>query len=561
MVWIIISLVLLALSLSLGFRALAANPYLLDWKQKLVRIVASLAAGFGLFLLVGSFLFVSSAPPPSPARPAAPAPPAAPLVWHEDLAAARKLAAEQLRPLLVDAWAAWCKPCKKLFDNVLSHDSLRPRLSRFVLAKIDTEDERNAAFVKERDLGEDLPWIGFFAPDGRFAPDLALSGEKGAAPFSSPPAFAKALDKALAALEPPPSGWLTSLDEGLAASASSGRPLLVDAWAVWCTACVEFRHSTLEDPKVEAVLAGWVRVALDMDAPANEPVWERLAIKGLPYIARFPAGETTPAWVLHDTVPTDAFLARLASDSAGESQDIAAWLAGKGLLLTVLLVFLAGILASLTPCAYPSYILMMGFFAGERGDQSSRPPLRTSILAAAAIVLGMVASYSAAGLAAALGGGAVGRLMSNPFVMGAIALLFLFMGASSLSVLPPMEFAALKGRLQSRQKRNLLWAFIFGLVMGLVVAPCVGPVLIAIITYIATTGSATIGTLLMAAFALGMGVLLFALALFSHTLKSRVRMGPWSEAISVLFGILFFAVAFYYLKGVLPYERLFALVG
>ena len=240
-----------------------------------------------------------------------------------------------------------------------------------------------------------------------------------------------------------------------------------------------------------------------------------------------------------------------------EQDDIASWLKKKGLAFTLLLVFLAGILASLTPCAYPSYLLIFGFFSGS-GEEDKTGPMARALMAAA-IVLGMGASYSAAGLIAAFGGGAVGRVMTNPYVMGGIAVLFILMGASSLSVLPQMEFQGVKSALHSKGKSNLLWAFVFGLVMGLIVAPCVGPILIGILTYIAAEGDKLLGVLLMSTFALGMGVLFFILAFFSQTVRSRLKMGAWSELITVLFSVIFFAAAFYYLKGVIPYEGLFAL--
>jgi len=126
-------------------------------------------------------------------------------------------------------------------------------------------------------------------------------------------------------------------------------------------------------------------------------------------------------------------------------------------------------------------------------------------------------------------------------------------------VLPPMEFAGLKGMLQSKQKSNYLWALVFGLVMGLIVAPCVGPILIGILAYIASSGDMVLGTSLMATFALGMGTLFFAMALFSQTIKSKVKFGAWNETITLIFGILFLVAALYYLKGVLPYQKLFDL--
>lgn len=560
---ILVSLVLLALSVGAGYKLLMAHAFMLNRWQKALRFVVGFAAGLALFMLVGAFFYVPATAPAAPAKTesvpqAKAAAEPVKLVWHTSFEEALKVAKEAEKPILVDCWASWCKPCKKLYDNILTANELNSRMSRFVLVKIDTMDEANEGFVEQYEVGDNLPWIGFFDAQGNFLKDQVLFGDDAAKPFSSIADFGAVLDKVAPGESDggPAPGWLTDLKEGFRLSKEQNRPLLVDGWAVWCTSCIELKEKTFKDPKVTGILEDWVKVEVDMDLEENQWIWDEYGIRGLPWVVRFEAGETKePTWMLAGFEPADRFAERLESDSV-EDESVAGWLASKGLFLTLLLVFLAGIAASLTPCAYPSYLLIFGFFSGNDEEKRS---IWSGVIIAAVIVLGMAISYSAAGIAAALGGGAVGRIMNNPYVMGAIALLFIGIGASSLGVLPQMEFSGIKNALHSKQKSNLLWALIFGLVMGLVVAPCVGPILIGVLTYIAAEGDLLLGVLLMSTFAAGMGVLFFAMAIFSQAIRTKVRMGRWNEFITVFFGIVFFAAALYYLKGVIPYEKLFAI--
>ncbi len=561
---ILVALALLALSVGGGYKLLMAHSFMLNRWQKLLRFISGFVAGIALFMLVGAFFYLPSEAPAvettdqkaPEARPDAPKE-LVKLVWHTSFEEALRIAKAEDKPLLVDCWASWCKPCKKLFSDILSAEELNGAMARFVLVKLDTMDEVNESFVEKYEVGDNLPWIGFFKADGTFLKEQALFGEDAAEPFASKSSFGAILNKIAPGeqdTEAAP-GWLTDIKEGFRLSKEQDKPLLVDGWAVWCTSCLELKSKTFKDPKVVAILDEWIKVEIDMDAEENQWVWDEYGIRGLPWVVRFEPGETEkPTWMLAGFEPANTFAARLESDSVAD-ESVAGWLASKGLFLTLLLVFLAGIAASLTPCAYPSYLLIFGFFSGGGDEKKS---IWSGVLIAAIIVLGMAFSYSIAGVAAALGGGAVGRIMNNPYVMGAIALLFIGIGASSLGVLPQMEFTGIKQALHSKQKSNLIWAFIFGLVMGLVVAPCVGPILIGVLTYIAAAGDIGLGILMMSTFAAGMGVLFFAMAIFSQAIRTKVRMGRWNEFITVFFGIVFFAAALYYLKGVIPYEKFFS---
>jgi Thiol:disulfide interchange protein len=92
-----------------------------------------------------------------------------------------------------------------------------------------------------------------------------------------------------------------------------------------------------------------------------------------------------------------------------------------------------------------------------------------------------------------------------------------------------------------------------GLVAGIIAAPCTGPTLGAILTYVAAAGNQLSGILMLFCFSLGLGLPFLLLGTFSSLMISRPKPGPWMESIKSLLGIVMFVMALYYLRGAAPF--------
>src|SRR5437016_2844156 len=68
---------------------------------------------------------------------------------EDDYPAALQLARARHVPLFVDAWAPWCHSCVFLREHVLKSPQLQRHEKRFVFLAIDTEKEKNAAFLEK----------------------------------------------------------------------------------------------------------------------------------------------------------------------------------------------------------------------------------------------------------------------------------------------------------------------------------------------------------------------------------------------------------------------------
>jgi thiol:disulfide interchange protein DsbD len=217
----------------------------------------------------------------------------------------------------------------------------------------------------------------------------------------------------------------------------------------------------------------------------------------------------------------------------------------QGSLFAFVTAFVGGFLTSLTPCVYPLIPITVSLF-GARDENVSRT---RAILLAAAYVGGIALTYTTLGLAFALTGRQFGTFMANPKVIVPIAILFLAMAASMFGAFDLNLPSGLQQRLSSVGGRGFFGAFAMGLVSGIIAAPCTGPVLASLLTYVATTRSILVGGSLLFTYALGMGLLFFAIAAFAVSLP---KSGAWMETVKSLFGVAMVVAALYYLRNVFP---------
>jgi thioredoxin-like negative regulator of GroEL len=78
----------------------------------------------------------------------------------------------------------------------------------------------------------------------------------------------------------PPISWLTDTGAATASASASGRPMLIDVWAIWCEPCKLMEQTTYRDERVVRTIGDFV--PLKVDADANEVFLERYEIDAFP---------------------------------------------------------------------------------------------------------------------------------------------------------------------------------------------------------------------------------------------------------------------------------------
>jgi thiol:disulfide interchange protein DsbD len=206
----------------------------------------------------------------------------------------------------------------------------------------------------------------------------------------------------------------------------------------------------------------------------------------------------------------------------------------KKSLLLFLLAFALGFLTSLTPCVYPVIPIIMGYI----GSQAKGSKLKGFYLSLF-FVLGLGIVYSLLGLFAAISGSMIGASFQNPIVVIVIASIFIIMGLSLAGLFEIPVPSSIASKVQAGgYKSKIIGSLIIGGVAGIIAAPCAGPVLIAILSWISQTRNLLLGFLVMFVFSLGMGVIFVLVGTFTGIISSLPKGGKWMSAVKYVFAVL-----------------------
>ena len=240
------------------------------------------------------------------------------------------------------------------------------------------------------------------------------------------------------------------------------------------------------------------------------------------------------------------FLIATPSESpSAATEDDATRLAGMSLPLLLLTVFLGGLALNLTPCVFPLIPITIGFFSQQTKGGSG-----SSFGLALAYFLGITLTYSVLGVLAALGGAIFGGALQNPIVVAVIVLVLLALAASMFGaweIRPPAWAMQASGG-----RSGMLGALIMGLLMGIIAAPCIGPFVIGLLTFVGQKGDPVFGFFVFFALAAGLGLPYLLLGTFTGLVNRLPASGVWMIGVRRVFGVILIAMAAYFAAPMLP---------
>ncbi|MCS7722876.1 protein-disulfide reductase DsbD [Pseudomonas aeruginosa] len=252
--------------------------------------------------------------------------------------------------------------------------------------------------------------------------------------------------------------------------------------------------------------------------------------------------------------PPQTRTVKLAGDSAAPSvsaqaddQALASGLQQQSLGWSLLIFFGLGLLLAFAPCSLPMLPILAGIVVGSQAGP------RRGMALAGAYVLSMALVYAALGVVAALLGANLQGWLMQPWLIASFAGLFVLLSLPMFGFFELQLPAGLRDRLEhagrKRKGGSLAGASALGVLSGLLVGPCMTAPLAAALLYIAQSGNAVNGGLVLFALGLGIGTPLVLLVTAGN--RFLPKPGPWMDRVKVSFGFLFLVAALYVLRPLL----------
>jgi len=204
---------------------------------------------------------------------------------------------------------------------------------------------------------------------------------------------------------------------------------------------------------------------------------------------------------------------------------------------TFLLVFLGGLITSISPCILSMVPLLVGYIGGYSEGSKAR-----GFKLSFSFIVGMSLTFAIMGFVAAYFGRVFGQVGTYwYYILAAVALV---MGLQLLGVLtfnlPGLKKIPL-------QKTGVGGSLLMGLFFGLVASPCATPVLAVIITYAALQAEPLYGSILLFVYGLGHGIPLLAAGTFTGMAKNLPKFSKYTQYISYFSGLVMVLAGLYLL--------------
>jgi cytochrome c-type biogenesis protein len=213
--------------------------------------------------------------------------------------------------------------------------------------------------------------------------------------------------------------------------------------------------------------------------------------------------------------------------------------------ISIGVIFLTGLLTSLTPCMLSMLPITIGYIGGYQAQTRLQAAVQSTWFA-----LGLATTLAGMGVAAALLGQVYGQIgIGLPIVVSILAII---MGLNLLEALP-LRLPSWGGiEWVSPDLPPAIRSYLIGLSFGLVASPCSTPVLATLLAWVATTKNLPLGGVFLLSYTAGYVAPLIIAGTFTATIKKVLELRRWSSWITPVSGTLLVGFGVFSLLSRLP---------
>ena len=201
--------------------------------------------------------------------------------------------------------------------------------------------------------------------------------------------------------------------------------------------------------------------------------------------------------------------------------------------LTILIVFIGGLLTSFGPCSLSLLPITVAYLAGFKNNQN---PLQKTISFCSGIVISLVFLGSLSGFLGKIYGQLPG------FFSIFISFIAIFMGLNLLGLLKFSFPSGPEPEIWTNQVPPALAPVSAGLAFGLASSPCTTPVLAVLLAWVAKQGNPINGIIFLGSFAIGQIFPLFIAGTFAASIPKLLSLRPIGKWVPPISGVILLTV-------------------
>ncbi|MEA5534206.1 cytochrome c biogenesis protein CcdA [Crocosphaera sp. XPORK-15E] len=217
-------------------------------------------------------------------------------------------------------------------------------------------------------------------------------------------------------------------------------------------------------------------------------------------------------------------------------------------LVSIAIIFLAGLLTSLTPCMLSMLPITVAYIGGYESQGKLQGVIQSTWFS-----LGLATTLAGLGILAASLGKIYGQIgLGLPIFVSIISIL---MGLNLLELIP-LRFPSFGGSDWITDELPAgVRSYSLGLTFGLIASPCSTPVLATLLAWVATKQDLMLGGVLLLSYTAGYVMPLILAGTFTATIKKLLELRRWSAWINPVSGVLLIGFGMFSLLSRLPLGR------